>query len=99
MMDTAPTQSWMRYAAARKRLSAAYLLLAIGGLLGAHRFYLRRTGTAVLLLVITLMSLPWALVFWGWAGLFVTLIWAALDALRLPGMVERFNTALAARLA
>lgn len=98
-MDAETARRMMRYDANKRRLGAAYLLLALAGLLGGHRFYLGRTGTAVIMLLITLLSLPWALLIWGWLGLFVTLAWVAIDALRLPGMVQRANNRLIASLA
>jgi TM2 domain-containing membrane protein YozV len=98
-MDSDTARRMMRYDANKRRLGVAYGLLAVTGLLGGHRFYLGRTGTAVVMLLITLLSLPWALLLWGWLGLFVTLVWVAIDALRLPGMVQQANNQLITRLA
>lgn len=98
-MNADAARRMMRYDANKRRLSVAYGLLAVTGLLGGHRFYLGRTGTAILMLLITLLSLPWALLLWGWLGLFVTLAWVCIDALRLPGMVQRANNQLITSLA
>jgi TM2 domain-containing membrane protein YozV len=98
-MDRATAHRLMLYDAQKRAVLWAYVLLAIGGLLGAHRFYLRRWGTGLLMLAITLVSLPMALLAFGWAGLFVTILWVLLDALRLPGMVQRTNARLAESLA
>lgn len=98
-MDSDTARRMMRYDANKRRLGVAYGLLAVTGLLGGHRFYLGRTGTAVIMLLITLLSLPWALLLWGWLGLFFTLAWVCLDALRLPGMVQHANNQLIASLA
>jgi TM2 domain-containing membrane protein YozV len=99
MMDTDAARRMMRYDANKRSLAMAYLLLAATGLLGGHRFYLGRGGSALIMLLLTLASLPWALIFWGWPGMFVTIIWVVIDALRLPGMVQQANNKLIASLA
>jgi hypothetical protein len=65
----------------RKRVLTAYLLWIAGGLLGAHRFYLDREGTAVAQ-------------FLTGGGL---LAWWAVDAFLVPSMVRDYNEDQAAR--
>ncbi len=60
---------------ARKRLSVAYLLWLFAGLLGAHRFYLDREGTA-------------ALQFFTGGGL---VVWWLVDLFLVPSMVRAYN--------
>ncbi|MFI4935013.1 MAG: TM2 domain-containing protein [Caulobacterales bacterium] len=58
---------------------AAYLLCVWGGVFGAHRFYLNRSGSGVAMLLISLTFI----------GLFVTFIWALVDLLFLLGGMIR----------
>ena len=61
-------QAIMRYDANKKSVGVAYVLWFFFGSLGAHRFYLKQTGTAVAMLIITLISIPLAFVVIGFAG-------------------------------
>jgi TM2 domain-containing membrane protein YozV len=63
-------------------IGVAYLLWLFLGGLGAHRFYLRRVGTGLMLLFITLIGLV------AWPLLVVTAIWVILDAFFIPGIVR-----------
>jgi TM2 domain-containing membrane protein YozV len=65
----------------RKSTGIAYLLWAFLGFFGGHRFYLRQTGTAVAMLVISLTVV----------GLLVTSIWALVDAFLIPGLTRKIN--------
>lgn len=60
-------------------MALAYALCIGLGVFGAHRFYLgeRRTGIAMLVLGLTV------------AGLAVTLPWAVIDLVLIPGMIGR----------
>jgi hypothetical protein len=58
--------------------AVAYILLLFLGLLGAHRFYLHKTGTAVAMLLLTLTIL----------GIVVSFIWAFVDLFLIPGMAR-----------
>ena len=60
----------------RRKLLPAYLLCVFLGQLGLHRFYLHRNGSALAMLLITVLTLG--------LGLLVTLPWALVD-LFLPG--------------
>jgi hypothetical protein len=59
----------------RKRPAIAWMLWLTTGFLGGHRFYLERTATGVLMLFTS-------------GGLFV---WWIIDAMRLSGMIDRYN--------
>ena len=80
------TKMLIRFIANRRAVGTAYLLFFTGmlGLLGAHRFYLGRTVSAVLMLVLTLTIL----------GLIITIPWALIDLFLIPGMVRHFNNDL-----
>lgn len=79
----------------RKSVPLAYLLLALFGLVGAHRFYLGRGLSAAGMAAITLLSIPliWSGI--GLLGFVTTTTWALADALLIPGMVREVNTGLA----
>jgi TM2 domain-containing membrane protein YozV len=66
----------------------AYLLLIFLGVLGAHRFYLGRTGTGIIMALISLT----------FVGLLVTGVWAFIDLFLIPGMVREKVDALRQRL-
>jgi TM2 domain-containing membrane protein YozV len=79
------------FSAQKLEFTPAFLLCFFLGTFGAHRFYLRRTGTAVTMLVITLVSFPLAFVLVGFAGLFATGIWAFVDLFLVSGIVQYEN--------
>lgn len=92
-------QTMMMYDAAKKSLAVTYLLWWFLGTFGAHRFYMGRTGSAIAMLVITLLSFPLALIFIGFIGFMLIGVWWIVDAFLIPGIVRGFNTQLAAHLA
>lgn len=61
-------------------LVVAYLFWFFIGILSAHRFYLRRTGSAILQIILILIV--------------IGLVWWVIDALLLPGMVASERHAL-----
>ncbi|HEY1612160.1 MAG TPA: TM2 domain-containing protein [Rhizomicrobium sp.] len=56
----------------------AYVLAIFLGVFGAHRFYLKRTGSAVAMLLLSITLL----------GLVVTSIWTLVDLFLIPGMIR-----------
>ena len=80
MMD-APTQDHLIYEASRKSTGVAYLLWFLLGFLGAHRFYLGRTGTAITQLILSCTII----------GLIPMIFWWIYDGVRTAGMVEEEN--------
>jgi TM2 domain-containing membrane protein YozV len=65
-----------------------YVLLFTLGWLGAHNFYLQRTGIAITQLILTLTVI----------GLPVTMVWVVVDAFLIPSIIRRQNNALAQQL-
>jgi TM2 domain-containing membrane protein YozV len=63
-----------------RKVAVAYLLWFFLGILGAHRFYLRRPGTALLQLLLNL--------------LIIGIVWTVIDAFLIPGMVRDENAKL-----
>jgi TM2 domain-containing membrane protein YozV len=75
----------------RKETSVAYLLWFFLGQFGAHRFYLGKTGSAVAMLLIVLISIPLAFVFVGYLGFFTIFVWWIVDAFLIPGWIRTHN--------
>lgn len=64
-----------------KSTGVAYLLWFFLGGFGAHRFYLGKTGSAVGLLVLTLLT-SW------WTFGIPTFIWVIVDAFLIPSIIR-----------
>lgn len=56
-----------------KLILPAFLLSFFLGVLGAHRFYVGRTGSAIVMLILTL----------SFVGLFVSAVWNVVDFIRI----------------
>jgi TM2 domain-containing membrane protein YozV len=97
-LSSRDAQAMMRYDANKKSLLIAYVLWFFFSGLGAHRFYLRRTRTAVAMLVIFLLSFALAFVAIGYVGFAIVGIWALVDIFLIPGMVRDYNNGLITQL-
>src|ERR1700733_6315829 len=93
------TQAMMRYDANKKSVGVAYALWFFFGSFGAHRFYLKQTGTAIAMLIIPLVSIPLVFVAIGFIGLGVVWIWVIVDAFLIPGLTRGYNNRLINNLA
>ena len=83
----------MIYDANKKSVGASYVLCLILGGLGAHRFYLGYTGTAVVQLILGLLGF---VLFLTWPPLW---IWLLVDLFLIPGMVRTRNMEIADKFA
>ncbi|WP_296658758.1 TM2 domain-containing protein [Paraburkholderia sp.] len=95
MNDT--SRNMMMYDAQKKSVGVAFALWFFLGTLGAHRFYTGRTVTAIAQIVLMLMG---AATLWLGVGAFILIgvgIWVLVDAFMLPGVIRRYNVALASR--
>lgn len=97
-MTMSDSQVAMMYDAGKKSVFVAYLLWFFLGGVGAHRFYLKRTGSAIAMLVIWLLSWPLLLIAIGYLGFLAIGIWWLVDAILIPGIVRDFNVRYAAHL-
>jgi TM2 domain-containing membrane protein YozV len=88
----------MEYDAGKKSVLVAYLLWFVFGYLGGHRFYLGRTGSAMLMLALCALSALLTVVTLGILGFFLIGIWWLIDAFLIPGMVAGYNRRLIERL-
>lgn len=97
-MSMNDAQTVMMYDATKKSLPVSYILWWFLGTFGAHRFYMGRTGSAIAMLVITLVSIPLTLILVGILGFMVIGVWWLVDAFLIPGIVRDYNMRLAAHL-
>ncbi|MFQ6063168.1 MAG: TM2 domain-containing protein [Methanosarcinales archaeon] len=88
----------MQYEANKKSAGIAYLLWFFFGMLGAHRFYLKKTGTAVTILLLTIFSTVLMIVGIGFFMIIIPAIWVFIDLFLIPGMARKYNTELASKL-
>ncbi|AQS50749.1 hypothetical protein PAEH1_02785 [Paenalcaligenes hominis] len=98
-MSNNPAAQTMLYDANKKSVGVTYLLWFFLGGLGGHRFYAGKTGSAILLLAITLVGVFLSAIGIGFFFLAITAIWAIIDAFLIPGWIRNNNTLLAASLA
>ena len=87
-------KAMMAFESGKKSSGISYLLWFFLGGFGAHRFYLGRTGSAIAMLVIYIVSWILTFVAIGAIGLIVIGIWWIVDAFLIPGMVRKNNEAL-----
>ncbi|RAP76971.1 TM2 domain-containing protein [Paenibacillus montanisoli] len=71
-----------------KNMLVAYILWFFLGSFGAHRFYMKKTGTAVTQLILTITII----------GCIVTAVWVLIDAFLLHGMVKEENQRVEGRI-
>jgi len=88
----------MRYDANKRSALLAYLLWFFLGWFGIHRFYLKRAGSGLIILVLALISVPLTVVLIGYVGFAILGLWWCIDALLIPGMVQSYNNGLLADL-
>ena len=72
----------------KKSMGVAYLLWFFLGTLGGHRFYLGRSGTGAVMLVLWLLGIATIIIAVGFVLLIPLGIWALVDAFLIPGMIE-----------
>ncbi len=86
----AKAQQHMLYDAHRKSTGATYILWALLGGAGAHRFYLGRMPTAITMLILWLLG--WFTAFLTWLPV---IAWWLVDLFLIPGMVRQENLKVA----
>jgi len=72
-----------------KNVLVAYILWYALGIIGGHRFYMKKTGSAVAMLILSIIVF----------GLIITLIWWIVDAFRLHHWIRDENRELEYHLA
>lgn len=96
MNDTA--RDMMMYDAQKKSVGVAYLLWFFVGYLGGHRFYVGKTGTAIIQLLLSIVGACTAMFGIGLSVIGLVGVWILIDAFLLPGIVRSHNVLLAGRL-
>jgi len=92
------TAKMMVYDAKKKSTGVAYLLWFLLGGIGAHRFYVNRTTSGVIYLVLQVIGWSTVAAGLGVLAFGVIGIWWLIDAFLVPGMVRSNNLMLAAEL-
>jgi TM2 domain-containing membrane protein YozV len=87
---TSDAVALMRYDANKKSTGVTYLLWFFLGGFGTHRFYLGYTGSAIAILLITIVGV--FLIF----PLIVSGIWLLVDLFIIPSMTRKVNMGIAA---
>lgn len=95
---SADTQALMTFESNKKSTGVAFLFWFFLGGLGAHRFYLGRTGSAVAQLLMSVIGWVTVIVGFGLLLLIPLGIWLLVDAFLISGMVTAHNNALMVRL-
>lgn len=89
-----------QYDIEKKSLLVAYVLWFFLGYVGAHRFYLGRPISGVIMLAFSAVTLLLTLVSFGVLGFlwFAVGLWWLIDALLIPGIAASRNTRIADRV-
>jgi TM2 domain-containing membrane protein YozV len=87
----------MRFEAEKKSAGLAFVLCWLLGIWGAHRFYLNRPH-AIVMLIITIISIPLCFFLIGFVGLATTWIWMFVDLFLVSRWVKEHNTLVLARI-
>lgn len=88
----------MQYDANKKSVGVAYLLWFFFGMLGVHRFYLKENGTAIAILILTIVSIILMIVAIGFIIILIPALWVFIDIFLIPGITRKYNTTLANNL-
>lgn len=86
------TRYKLRYDAAKRSTLIAYLLWFFLGPFGVHRFYLKRFGTGIALLLLTAVGGALTFILVGYAFLAFATVWWVIDLFLIPGLVRDYNT-------
>lgn len=86
-----------QYDIEKKSLLVAYLLWFFLGYIGAHRFYLGRPVSALMMLALSGVVLVLTLITFGLLSFlwFIVGLWWLIDALLIPGIVAGRNSSIA----
>ncbi len=95
MTDPNTAKKMMMYDANKKHMVLAYVLWFFLGAFGAHRMYINRTMSGIIMAILTVISWITLYIIIGGFGLIIVTIWWVIDAFLIMGWVERHNNHLA----
>lgn len=81
-----------------KNMLLAYILLIFLGTLGIHRFYIGKTGSAIAMLILTLVGWITAILIVGFVFVGISAVWAFVDLFLVPKMIEEANSKMEKQL-
>ena len=84
----------LRYHASKKSVFIAYLLWFFLGTIGAHRFYVGKIPSGIIMLVLCVISWVLTLVFVGVIGFGILFVWLLVDVFLVHVYVSQHNTRL-----
>ncbi|AVL02741.1 TM2 domain-containing protein [Pediococcus pentosaceus] len=64
----------------KKSIAVAYILCIFFGSIGGHRYYMGKTGSAIAMTLITVLTVGF--------GVLVTVIWSFVDLFLIPGWLK-----------
>lgn len=99
MTDTRALYIEQRVANESPSALVAYLLWFFLGMFGAHRFYLGRWLSGLIMLVLFGIGSALAFILVGYIPLALVGLWWVLDALLIPGMIATDRAILRAQIA
>ncbi len=90
----------MRFEANKRSAVVAYILWFFFAIIGAHRFYLGKTMSAIVMLLLGVSSLAISFISFGILSFVMILpgLWALIDLFLIPGMARDYNTDLIRRM-
>jgi TM2 domain-containing membrane protein YozV len=93
-------RAYAQYDIEKKSLIVAYVLWFFLGYVGAHRFYLGKPVSALVLLALSASILLLTFVSFGFLSFlwFIVGLWWLIDALLIPGMAAGRNSRIADRV-
>ncbi len=93
-------RAYAQYDIEKKSLVVAYVLWAFLGYVGAHRFYLGRPLSGVIMLALSGVILLLTVVSFGFLSFlwFIVGLWWLIDALLIPGIAAGRNERIANRV-
>lgn len=93
-------RAYAQYDIEKKSLIVAYVLWFFLGYVGAHRFYLGKPISALVLLALSASILLLTFVSFGFLSFlwFIVGLWWLIDALLIPGMAAGRNSRIADRV-
>ncbi|MGP3698678.1 TM2 domain-containing protein [Rhodobacter sp. NSM] len=82
----------------KKSTLVAYVLWFFTAGLGGHRFYMGKTGSAVAMLILTILGFLTLIIYIGGILLLIVAVWALVDAFLIPGWIEDSTRTARARI-